>query len=136
MTPRFLGLALVLLAGCRPDESLVAYGADGVSWDLQSLNGTTFSATASIQFLDDGAVSGQGPCNGFSAQQNAPYPWIDIGPILSTKRACADLDAETAYFKALSEMQFAELSGPLMVLSNEAGAEMVFRAQHGGRVSP
>ena len=42
--------------------------------------------------------------------------------------ACPDLALETSYFTALSEMEFAELLGNTLLLTNEAGREMLFQA--------
>ena len=132
MTRLFLLPFLMIVAACRADETLVAYGADGVTWSLEAINDVPFEAIATIQFLVNGTVTGRAPCNQFSAEQTAPYPWLDLSPILSTKRACPDLKAEAAFFGSLEQMTFVEISGPVMVLSNETGAEMEFKALSGG----
>jgi heat shock protein HslJ len=71
---------------------------------------------------------GQGPCNAFSASQTAPYPWFATGPLAATKRACPDLSAESAYFTALQEMTQVEILDDTMLLSNDAGREMLFKS--------
>jgi heat shock protein HslJ len=43
--------------------------------------------------------------------------------------ACPDLAAESQYLTALGEMTLAEVSGPTLILSNDAGRSMVFTAQ-------
>ena len=118
----------ILLAGYLADETITAYGGADVVWTLTELDSTPFTARATLVFEDGGAVSGQAPCNRFQAQQSVPYPWIEVGPIMATKMACPDLEAETAYLGALQEMTLAEVSGPVLILSNDAGREMVFRA--------
>ncbi|UZD90446.1 META domain-containing protein [Cognatishimia activa] len=127
---RFLAL-LLLISACERDESLTAYGAAG-TWDLQEINGQPFDAPASIVFAEDGQVKGEAPCNSYSTYQSAPYPWIELGPILSTKRACADLSAEQDYFAALGKMSLAEVSGELLILSNDEDESLLFRKQHDG----
>lgn len=127
---RFLAL-LLFISACERDESLTAYGAEG-TWILQEINGEPFEARASIVFVEDGVVSGDAPCNSYSTRQTAPYPWLELGPILSTKRACEELPAEQDYFAALAKMTLAEISGDLLILNNDADDSLLFRKQHGG----
>ncbi|MFY0594825.1 MAG: META domain-containing protein [Cognatishimia sp.] len=116
---------LLLINACVRDETLTAYGADG-SWKLHQLNGQPFSATATIRFSEDGQIDGDAPCNAYSAVQTAPYPWFELGPILSTKRACAALGVEQTYFAMLTEMTLAEVSGNVLILSNDADQTLLF----------
>jgi heat shock protein HslJ len=83
---------------------------------------------ANIAFPEPGVVSGKGPCNTFGAEQTAPYPWFELGPIRATRRACADLNSENRFFKLLGKMILVEASGPVVILSNEAGESLVFEA--------
>jgi heat shock protein HslJ len=117
--------AALLLSACK-DETISGYADAGAIWSLVELDGSAFQASATLNFPEKGRIVGNAPCNSYSGTQTAPYPWFETGPILSTKRACADLDAETAFFAALSEMRIAEVSGSTLILSNEAGREMVF----------
>jgi heat shock protein HslJ len=126
-----LGLFLsfpILLASFLADETITGYGGAGAVWTLTELDSAPFPARATLVFEDGGSVSGQAPCNRFQAQQSVPYPWIEVGPIMATKMACPDLEAEGIYLDALQEMTLAEVSGPVLILSNDAGREMVFRA--------
>ena len=52
---------------------------------------------------------------------------IKIEDVAATKRACPDLAAENAYFTALQSMTLSEVLGNVLILSNDAGDEMVFR---------
>ena len=119
---------LVMLAACQQDETVSAFIGDNKEFTLQTLNGIAFDTRATINFAETGRLQGDAPCNQYSAKISVPYPWIELGPIVSTKRACEDLAKETAYFEALSSMAFAEVSGPTLVLSNADGNEMVFQA--------
>ncbi len=126
---RMIVLGMALLAGaCAADETLTAYGAADRVWVLESLDGEAFGARAEIRFGPDGAVTGQAPCNRFFATQSAPYPWFELGPIGATRMACPDLAQETAFLSALATMRLAEIAGSTLILSTEAGREMVFRA--------
>lgn len=118
---------LFALAACDQDETLVAYGGAG-TWRLSALDGADYSAEATMTLGKGGAVTGTAPCNGWSATQSAPYPWFELSQILSTRRACPDLQAETAFFTALSQMTLSEVAGDTLLLTNDAGREMTFTA--------
>lgn len=123
-----LAIFAISLSSCGPDETISGYASTGAVYRLQSLNNAPFPATANIAFPAQGRVTGTGPCNGYHADQTAPYPWFALGPIAATRRACPDLAAETDYFTALSQMTLAEVAGPVLILSNTDGGEMVFQS--------
>ena len=114
--------------GLCPDETISGYTDPATTWRLTELDGAPFTASATLAFPEEGEVTGTGPCNGFRAGQTLPYPWIEITGIAATRRACPDLDAETAYFAALEAMTLAEVGGDILILSTTEGREMVFTA--------
>lgn len=118
-------LALSLGSGCIGDETLTQYGAEG-SWQLTQINDRPFEAVATITFEPGGQLHGDGPCNAYSGQQTAPYPWFELSPLRATRRACADLTAEHAYFSALQSMSLSEVSGDVLILSNDQGDRLLF----------
>ena len=120
-------LLMAALGACRGDETVSAYAGPG-PWRLVSIDGAPYAAGAVLEFPEAGIVEGEAPCNRFSAAQTAPYPWLDLGPVAATRRACLDLDAEQAFFEALGAMTLAEAQGDVLILSNDAGREMVFEA--------
>jgi len=126
-----LTLALpLLLLGCeQPNETVASYGAGGITWQLAELNGATFAATATLTLDEDGTVNGTAPCNSFTARQTVPYPWFKLEQIASTRMACPELAQETQFFEALRAMTLSEVSGTLLLLSNDTGAQMVFKPQ-------
>jgi len=129
MTRLLLTAALLcapLTAACK-DETVSAY-APGV-YALEEIDGAPFEASATLDLTEPGRISGQAPCNSYSATQEAPYPWFEPGPIAATRRACIHMTGEAEFFEALGEMTLAEGSGPVLILSNDAGREMVFRKQ-------
>ncbi|MGX9356398.1 META domain-containing protein [Roseobacteraceae bacterium S113] len=128
---KWIALALIAtsLTACRADESVAAYGAADKTWRLVSIDGTAFEAVATMQFGDKGAVSGQAPCNRWFANQGVPYPWFEISAIGATKMACPDLAAEAEFFASLEAMTLSEVSGDVLVLSNDAGRSMEFKAE-------
>jgi len=117
-----------VLTGCSGDETVAAYGAADRLWQLESLDGAAFPASATLEFGEGGAISGTTPCNLYSGRQTVPYPWFAVERIVTTRRACPDLAAERAYLDALQEMTLSEVAGPVLRLENDAGREMIFRA--------
>ncbi|MEM6372532.1 MAG: META domain-containing protein [Pseudomonadota bacterium] len=125
---RLFAVALFgLIPACERDETVAAYGAADVVWTLVALDGAPFTATATLEFGEDGRVSGQGPCNRISFTNSVPYPWFEAGPILGTRMACPDLPAEGDYLKALAAMTRVVLGDDGMVMANDEGGEMVFK---------
>ncbi|MCP3969788.1 MAG: META domain-containing protein [Rhodobacteraceae bacterium] len=118
----------ILLSACLKDESVSGYADPGAVYRLGELSGAEFTARATISFPGAGEVRGQGPCNSYSARQTVPYPWIRIEALAATRRACPELVDEAAFFGALEAMTLAEVAGGVLILSNDEGAEMVFRA--------
>lgn len=118
-------LLLPPLATACADETLTGY-APGV-YRLEQIDGAAFRWGATLDLTQPGRIAGQAPCNAYSAAQTAPYPWFSPGPIAATRRACLHMNGEAAFFEALGAMTLAEASGPVLILSNEAGGEMVFR---------
>ena len=118
---------VALIDACTPDETVSGYALGAEPYLLTEFNGAAPDFEASLAFPEPGKVAGEGPCNLFNATQAAPYPWIEIRQIASTRRGCPDLEAEGEYFRLLEAMQFAEVSGPLLLLSNDAGETLEFR---------
>ncbi len=121
-----LWAASLLLAACG-DETVTGF-ADTTLFVLSTIDGRAFEASATLDIATSGQISGTGPCNSYRATQSAPYPWVDIGPIAATRRACPDLDTEQQFFETLSQMTNVEVLGDVLILRNDAGAEMVFEA--------
>jgi heat shock protein HslJ len=127
-----LRASILLLLGlpfCQGDETLTRYGAADVTWHLVQLNGGAVrEPAATITFPEEGRITGKAPCNNYFAAQTAPYPWFTVEGVGGTRMMCENMDEEVAFFVNLSAMTFAEVSGDTLILSNEAGDEMVFEA--------
>ncbi len=121
-------LPLLSLFQCNKDETVAAYGAADQTWALQEIDGQPFGASALLRFPEEGRIEGNAPCNTYSATLNAPYPWFEIADLVATRAACAGLEAEGFYFAALMAMTQSEVSGDVLILRNEDGHEMVFKA--------
>lgn len=127
MRTKILTLAAVAgLAACGADETVTQYGGADYLWRLTEIDGVPVGYSASMMFEDDGGIAGDGPCNGFTALQAKPYPWIEVTLDVVEQVYCPDIDKEEAFFAALQAMSLVEVSGPNMLLSNDAGRKMAF----------
>ncbi len=124
----FALLMITTLIGCNNDETLSGYIGDFSKFQLVTIDGRSFGASAILDLSETGKVSGSAPCNSYSAIQTAPYPWFDVGPILTTRKACPDLEEETAFLNALATVTLAEVSARTLLLSNTDGLELLFQA--------
>lgn len=121
-------VALGVLMGCSGDETVYAKGAGARVWSLDQINGAQAASDLSIMFGTRGRVTGQGLCHDFAGKQTAPYPWFALESLTSTASRC-DSDLQSGpIISALMRMNVSEVSGNLMILSNEVGEEMVFTA--------
>lgn len=93
---------------------------------LTTLNGTPFTATATLVFGADGTLSGQAPCNRWFARQTATLPSFAIEGIGATKMACPDLDAESRYLNALQAADTATKDDTSLRLTGPDGVVMEF----------
>ena len=109
------------------DETISGYAAYD-RYVLTEIIGQAVIGDVTIDFSEEGRVSGQGPCNRYFAEQLAPLPWFELGPIGSTKMACPHLEFETQYFTALMRARFAEALGDVLTLSDENGVILSFKA--------
>ena len=121
-------LGLLTLTGCKPDETLTAYGAADRDWVVQEWHGTPLWPELTIRFEPGGAVTGTGPCNSFTATQSVPYPWIALQSFVHTEAACPALATEKALFEALQSAILVEVLGDVMILTDEADRELLFNA--------
>ena len=121
-------LSGLILTACRGDETIAAYGASDITWHLVEMDRLPFHAAASLHFPAPGHITGSAPCNSYSAVQDAPYPWFGVQHLSVTRMACDDLAAEARFLQALQNMTLSEVSGGTLILSNDAGHEMLFKA--------
>lgn len=129
----WLALAVALFASL-PAQAQAQGTLAGTAWRLVELNGQPLapgSDSLTLVFSADGTrVSGNGGCNQFSGPYSQNGASLRFGPLLSTRRACADpaLSAqETAYFQALeSTNRYAVEGGELLLYR---GNQVVARFQ-------
>lgn len=122
-------IPMVILTACVGDETISGYADTNAVYNLIEVNGAPPAAPSTIAFPEKGRVVGSGPCNRYFANQSQPYPWFELGPIGSTRRGCAALEAEAAFFAALARMTLAEVTQTVLILTNQNGEQLVFEAR-------
>ncbi|MBV1867447.1 MAG: META domain-containing protein [Marinosulfonomonas sp.] len=118
----------LLLANCATDETISGQVEPSAIFQLAEIDGTPFTSTATISFPEEARISGRGPCNTYSASQNAPYPWFEISPVLATRMACKNLAQEIEFFEKLSQMTQIEVAGDTLILRGTTEGELVFQS--------
>lgn len=94
----------------------------------QSMHGagalSSLGHRVTLQFDGKGRVHGAGPCNGYSATYALTAEQLSIGPVMSTRRGCADdvMSIERALFRALESVVAFVVSpaGELTLVTREA----------------
>lgn len=125
---RLIIVFALLTSACQADETVTGYLSGPSVFKVVSIDGEPFTEDATIDLSETGRISGKAPCNQYSAEQKAVYPWFEAGAMISTRMACPNLDAEMVFLTAISEMTLSEVAGDTLILSNTDGREMVFQA--------
>jgi heat shock protein HslJ len=125
--------------------SILVYGIakpgqlGGVEWHATAINNGRGGVESVVQGTDPtatydpaGTVSGNAGCNTFNGPAVVDGTSIAIGPLASTKMACADEKAsaqETAYLAALEAATTFEVRGAVLELRDADGAlQVMFKA--------
>lgn len=87
---------------------------------------TLIDGDATIQFFEDGTVSGKAPCNRFSGEHKTTYPDTSIGPLAVTRMACPDLKGEEAFFRVLAGATSLQIEGNTLTLISDSGETLSF----------
>lgn len=127
MLQLFLSLPVFVMSYFK-DETISGYVDPGTAFFLQEISGQPYPGDTTITFPEQGRVSGKAACNSYFASQFVPMPWFQLGPIASTRSTCPDMALEQEYFETLSRMTLIESFAGVVILSNENGEELVFRA--------
>ncbi len=116
------------LTACSADETVRGYGGADRVWALNDLEGDAFDTPATLEFPASGRIVGLTPCARYAAQMVAPYPWFEVRNIELSKATCPGTRRDRDFIAALTAMTQSEIAGDLLILRNEQGREMVFKA--------
>jgi heat shock protein HslJ len=122
-------MMILALAACMGPRVAGAGGEGeplaGTRWTLAELNGQApvpglGNATPTLEFAaGEARASGDGGCNQFSGPYTQDGAALRFGPLVSTRRACADEAAnrqETAYLRALESTTRFTATAEMLVL--------------------
>ncbi len=122
------------------DATVLVYSAgattlEGTSWTATGVNNgkdavvsTAETEQLTATFGADGALSGSGGCNEFTAEYTVSgSDGLTIGPIAATRKICSDeiMQAEDSYFAVLGATTTYSISGSTLTLRNADGATQV-----------
>ena len=125
----FLPLALLALAGCLRDETVSGYAEPGAVYRLEAVDDRPARTAFALVFPRPGRAEGQGDCLSFTARQTAPYPWFELVDERIRLPDCVHTQEERAVVLLVLAMTIAEFSGDRLLLSDEAGRALLFRAE-------
>lgn len=110
------------IADAPTDATPPAVSLPGTSWLLIDLDGSAAldpAVAPNLTFADDGTLAGFGGCNTYSGSFTVDDGSIDVGPLATTKMACAPpaSDIEAVYLPALDAVGTWEIlpSGQLVL---------------------
>lgn len=117
-----LGLtAASLVVGCQ-----TAPAAPTGVWYLTGMGEGDAPNGVTLEIAPDLSFSGQAPCNGYSGQASLEGDTFTIGPIMATRMACDDLDAEVMYLTYLGAVQSLATDGDRLSLTTAQGVLLSF----------
>ena len=124
-----LGAGTLALLDAKGAAQLTYHEApaiEGRAWVLATPGGQPAPQQSPTITFQGGTLTGQGPCNNYSATYTLDGSALTIGQVTSTQMACADLALETAYFAALPSATSwsIDASGDL-VLADASGKEVL-----------
>jgi heat shock protein HslJ len=123
-TPIFLLTVFILML---PSALHSAANLAGSEWRPSRIGTLAVPPEASlfVQFKSAGKLAGHGGCNRFFGQYKIAGNEISIGPIASTRMACAEpiTTLETAFFSALEGAKTFRRDKTKLVLFNASGQE-------------
>ncbi|MCF3973040.1 META domain-containing protein [Paracoccus salsus] len=130
-------VAMMGLAACEPVATATPTGDDlgfipGGSYVLVGMDGKTVPLRNVTLLVEEQRLSGQGPCNSYSAANNASLPTVALSPIISTKMACKDLELEDRFLSVLQQASEMEFYGGVLKIKSPS-TWLIF--EHGVRAS-
>ena len=111
------------------DETLAAYADGELRYQLVEMDGAEIPGQISLVFPDMWRVEARTPCHRYSFKILVPYPWFELSKGKSEAYSCIQLPLEDAFVQNLRSMNLSEVHGDILILSNDAGAEMEFRVE-------
>jgi heat shock protein HslJ len=125
-------VVISLVSGCASGADATPRGnmisLPGTTWVLLQLDGENLAGNITMIF-DEEQVSGNASCNNYFGQYTLDDSKFTLGPIGSTMMACPEMDNETLYLTALSEVVTLRFEEEQLILVDESGQDRLVYAQ-------
>ena len=98
------------------------------AWQIINIDGRQIdNAAASMQFTEQGAMSGNNGCNAINASYRPFKDHLNLSPIASTRKACvaAQADDEQAFNQAILLVEHFLVKDDLLLLTNEQDQTLI-----------
>ncbi|WP_051677048.1 META domain-containing protein [Maridesulfovibrio frigidus] len=121
-------ICLVLIfAGCSASKStLTADLPLQTKWVLEDIDGTGVIdfAQSWAMFTEDGRVTGSGGCNRFNGSYTLENNTLEVGPLASTRMACAEAvdSQEFKFLQALGQSLNVRTENGLLFMEGNGGS--------------
>ncbi len=128
LTVRIILICLALsFAGCSASKSqLTAHLPLQTKWILEDIDGTGVIdfAQSWVMFTDDGNVTGSGGCNRFNGSYTLKNNILKVGPLASTRMACADAidNQEFKFLQALGQSLSVRTEKGILFMEGNGGS--------------
>ncbi len=132
-------VAALTVAGCSYKGPKTSPGVGttlaNTHWKLLSIDGTEVitpegAREAFVILRPDFRVTGFGGCNTFNGTWQKDGDQLSVGPLMSTRMACKDIDTESTFLANLDGKIFAEIEGETLNLIGSNGSDLVFQAMY------
>jgi len=120
------GNDLMVFTAQDQDLAGTSWEATGYNNGKQAVTSVLAGTTITAEFGKDGTLTGNSGCNNYSGPYKVTGNQIKIGPLISTKKACAEpagvMDQEAQYLAALETAATYKLEGSVLELRTSDGA--------------
>lgn len=111
----------------RPGGDASVGALTGTKWRLEDLAGVGVldRVQATLEFTEEGKVSGSGSCNRLHGAVTVSGGVITFGPLATTRKMCGEavMHQESEYLAALREAERFEVKEPFLYISAANGAK-------------
>ena len=104
----------------------------GTAWWVEDIagKGVVDMSHTTIEFAEDGRVSGDTACNLYNGAVEISGNEISFGPMAGTRKACADalMDQEFNFYQAIEKVVSWEIAGTGLLYMRDAEGQVQIRA--------
>ncbi len=113
----------MLAAGCSSSNNSDPGIFKGTDWILYEMNGVKYTqGNVTVVFSDSSnRAGGKAPCNIYSTTYTLTGSKLKLGNVISTEKACADMESENIYYKILPGIVSYKMAGGKLLLYDSTG---------------